>query len=101
MRILDLQILVCVHLIFSSKEEICSYSVKYNSSCYQLSTLIVKDNYVYALYHIIHITTYAFLYLIFALMHIGSPKGITLLEFEAVDQEDQEAPQQGGLEGEE
>ena len=34
-------------------------------------------------------------------MHIGSPEGITLLEFEAVDQEDQEAPQQGALEGEE
>ena len=33
-------------------------------------------------------------------MHIGSPEGITLLEFEVVDQEDQEAPQQGALEGE-
>ena len=28
------------------------------------------------------------------LMHIGSPEGITLLEFEAVEEEDQEAPQQ-------
>ena len=37
----------------------------------------------------------------FVLMHIGSPEGITLLEFDAVDQEDQEAPQQGALEGEE
>ena len=34
-------------------------------------------------------------------MHIGSPEGITLLEFEAMDQEDQEAPQQGAPEGEE
>ena len=33
-------------------------------------------------------------------MHIGSPEGITLLEFEAVDQEDQEGPQQGAPEGE-
>ena len=33
-------------------------------------------------------------------MHIGSPEGITLLAFEVVDQEDQEAPQQGALEGE-
>ena len=28
------------------------------------------------------------------LMHIGSPEGITLLEFKAVEEEDQEAPQQ-------
>ena len=34
-------------------------------------------------------------------MHIGSPEGITLLEFEAMDQEDQEAPQQGATDGEE
>ena len=30
----------------------------------------------------------------FALMHIGSPEGITLLEFEAEEEENQEAPQQ-------
>ena len=35
------------------------------------------------------------------LMHIGSPEGITLLEFEAVEEEDQEAPQQVALESEE
>ena len=34
-------------------------------------------------------------------MHIGSPEGITLLEFEAMEQEDQEAPQQGAPKGEE
>ena len=27
-------------------------------------------------------------------MHIGSPEGITLLEFEVVEEENQEAPQQ-------
>ena len=32
------------------------------------------------------------------LMHIGSPEGITLLEFEIVEEEDQEAPQQVALE---
>jgi len=35
------------------------------------------------------------------LMHIGSLEGITLLEFEAVEEEDQEAPQQVALESEE
>ena len=34
-------------------------------------------------------------------MHIGSSEGITLLELEIVEEEDQEAPQQVALEGEE
>ena len=34
-------------------------------------------------------------------MHIGSPDGITLLEFEAIEEEDQEALQQVALESEE
>ena len=35
------------------------------------------------------------------LMHIGSPKRITLLEFEAEKEENQEAPQQVALKSEE
>ena len=34
-------------------------------------------------------------------MHIGSPEGITLLEFEAEEEENQEAPQQVAPESEE
>ena len=37
----------------------------------------------------------------FALMHIGSPEGITLLEFEAEEEKNQEAPHQVALESEE
>ena len=37
----------------------------------------------------------------FALMHIGSSEGITLLEFEAEEEQNQEAPQQVALESEE
>ena len=37
----------------------------------------------------------------FALTHIGSPEGITLLEFEAEEEENQEAPQQVVPESEE
>ena len=37
----------------------------------------------------------------FVLMHIGSPEGITLLEFEAEEEENQEAPQQVAPESEE
>ena len=36
----------------------------------------------------------------FVLMHIGSSKGITLLEFEEDPEEQQEAPQPVALEGE-
>ena len=45
--------------------------------------------YIYALHHIIHIITYAFFVSYCVLMYIGSPEGITLLEFEAVGEEDQ------------
>ena len=34
-------------------------------------------------------------------MHIGSPEGITLLEFEIEEEENQETPQTAGPEGEE
>ena len=37
----------------------------------------------------------------FELMHIGSPEGITLLEFEAEEEENQETPQPTAPEGEE
>ena len=43
----------------------------------------------------------AFAIFIYTFIHIGSPEGITLLEFEAVEEEDQEAPQQVALESEE
>ena len=42
----------------------------------------------------IHVITYASMISYFMLMHIGSPKRITLLEFGAKEEESQEAPQQ-------
>ena len=50
--------------------------------------------YIYALHHIIHIITYAFFVSYCVLMHIGSPEGITLLEFEVVEEWDQQETQQ-------
>ena len=45
-------------------------------------------------YHIIHIIIYASMISYFRLMHIGSSKGITLLEFnEEEEEEQQETPQ--------
>ena len=56
--------------------------------------MLVRDVYIYALHHIIHIITYAFFVPYCVLMHIGSLEGITLLEFEAVEEEDQQEAQQ-------
>ena len=53
------------------------------------------------LYHIIRVIIYAFMISYSMLMHIGSPKRIILLEFEAEEEENQEAPQQVAPEGEE
>ena len=54
--------------------------------------------YIYALHQIIRIIPCPFPTFIHIFMHIGSPKGITLLEFETVGEEDQ---QPIALEGEE
>ena len=52
-------------------------------------------------YHIIHAIIYAFMISYFMLMHIGSSEGITLLEFNKEEEEQQEAPQAVAPEGEE
>ena len=52
-------------------------------------------------YHIMHVSIYAFMISYFMLMHIGSSEGITLLEFNEEEEEQQEAPQAIALEGEE
>ena len=62
---------------------------------------IVKNVYIYALHHIIHIIPCAFYIFIYVLMHIGSIEGVTLLEFELEGEEtQQEIPQEEVLEGE-
>ena len=54
------------------------------------------------LYHITRVIVYAFMISYFMLMHIGSSKGITLLEFNEEElEEQQEVPQVVALEGEE
>ena len=41
------------------------------------------------LYHLIHVIIYAFVISYFMLMHIGSSEGITLLEFNKEEEEEQ------------
>ena len=52
-------------------------------------------------YHIIHVIIYASMIFYFMLMHIGSFEGITLLEFNEEEEEQQETPQAIAPEGEE
>ena len=47
-----------------------------------------KDAFITS-YHIIHVIIYAFVISYFILMHIGSSEGITLLEFNKEEEEDQ------------
>ena len=56
--------------------------------------MLGKNVYIYELHHIIHIIPCAFPVFIYIFMHIGSPEGITLLEFEAMGEEDQQETQQ-------
>ena len=42
----------------------------------------------------LHFIPCAFAMFIYTFIHIGSPEGITLLEFEAVEEEDQQEAQQ-------
>ena len=49
---------------------------------------------MHALHPIIHVIPYAFSIFIYIFMHIGSPEGITLLEFEAMGEEDQQETRQ-------
>ena len=56
------------------------------------------------MHHIISYHAYHYLCILvsyFALMHIGSQEGMTLLEFEAEEEENQEVPQQVAPESEE
>ena len=52
-------------------------------------------------YHIIHVITYASMISYCMFIHIGSPEGVTLLEFEEDAEENQETPQPTAPEGEE
>ena len=49
---------------------------------------------MHALHPIIHVIPCAFTVFIYIFMHIGSLEGLTLLEFEAVGEEDQQETQQ-------
>ena len=85
-----------------TREEICTYSVEENLSCYDFNTLLLRT--LMSMHFIIsyHPCHYLCIHdILFVLMHIRSPKGITLLGFEAEEEENQETPQPTAPNGEE
>jgi len=79
-----------------TREEIYTYSIKENLSCYHLNAMLLKTlmrMHFITPYHIMHVSIYAFKITYFMFMHIGSSEGITLLEFNEEEEEHQEAPQ--------
>ena len=85
-------------------EEIYTYSVKENLSCYHLNAMLLRTlmrMHFITPYHIMQVSIYVFVISYFLLMHIESSKGITLLEFNEEEEEHQEAPQPIASEGEE
>ena len=76
-----------------TREEICTYSVKENVTCYHLNAMLLKTPmrmHFIITHHIINVIIYASM--VSYSMHIGSSEGITLLEFEEELEEEQEAP---------
>ena len=76
-------------------EEIYTYSVKENLSCYLLNAMLLRTlmrMHFITPYHMIRVIIYASMISYFMLMHIGSSEGITLLEFEEEPKEQQEEP---------
>ena len=75
-----------------TREEICTYSVKEDVSCYHLNTMLLKTPmrmHFIIPHHIIHVVIYASMISYSMIMHIGSSKGITLLEFNEEEEEEQ------------
>ena len=85
-----------------TREEIYTYSVKIKLILSSPWYLVVKYVYVYAFHHILQSISSPVHSCILLHAHAYRiAEGITLLEFEAVEEEDQEAPQQVALESEE
>ena len=77
--------------VYVTREEICTYSIK-NVTYYHLNAMLLRTLMrMHSSYHIIHVIIYASMISYFLLMHIGSSEGITLLEFNEEEEEQQEA----------
>ena len=87
---LVVQIMIYISVCLVTREEICTYSVKENVTCYHLNAMLLRTlmrMHFITPYHIMHVSIYAFVISYFMLMHIGLSEGITLLEFEEEPEE--------------
>ena len=101
---LAVQKIAWIRIYLITREEIYTYSVKENLSCYHLNAMLLRTlirMHFITPYHIMHVSIYAFVISYFMLMHIGSSERITLLEFNEEEEEQQETPQAIALEVEE
>ena len=68
-----------------------TYSVKHDATYYYFNAKMLKTlGRMHSSYHIIHVIIYAFVISYFMLMHIGLCEGITLLEFNKEEEEEQQ-----------
>ena len=87
--------------VYVTREEICTYSVKENVTCYHLNAILLKTlMQMHSSHHIIlYMSSIVISY--FILIYIGSSEGITLLEFNEEEEEDQQETSQAIALGEE
>ena len=78
--------------VLVTREEICTYSVKENVTCYHLKAILLRTLrriHFITLYPMLLVIIYASMISYSVLMHIGSSERITLLEFNEEEEEHQ------------
>ena len=89
------QKMIYISVCLVTREEICTYSVKENITCYHLKAMLLRTlrrMHFITLYPTLFVIIYASMISYFVLMHIGSSEWITLLEFEEEPEEQKETP---------
>ena len=93
---LAVQIMIYISVCLVTREEICTYSIKENVTCYYLKAMLLRTlrrMHFIILYPMLLVIIYASTISYSMIMHIGSSEGITLWEFnEEEEEEQQETP---------
>ena len=90
---LEVQIMIYISVCLFTIEEIGTYSVKENVTCYHLKAMLLRTlrrMLFITLYPMLLVIIYASMISYSVLMHIGSSEEITLLEFNDKEEEDQQ-----------
>ena len=87
---LAVQIMIYISVCLVTREEICTYSIKENVTCYDLKAMLLRTlrmMHFITLHLMLLVIIYVSMISYSVLMHIGSSDGITLLEFEEESEE--------------